>query len=146
MNLFEPTWAVEVDANGAVLRATRLALHVGANRQAANLYELDPGALVSPLHFHHHNEELLFVLTGTPSVRRSDDNIRDLTPGEIVAFPTGPGGVHQILNRSDQPTRVLICATADLPEIAEQTETGNLALITKDGLRRVPRTKPVQAP
>lgn len=143
MNLFEPIWDAEVDANGAVLRATRLAKHVGANRLAANLYELEPGALVSPLHFHHRNEELLFVLTGTPSLRRSADDIRDLTPGEIVAFPTGPNGAHQILNRSNQPARVLICATTELPEIAEQTETDSLAVITDDGLRLLPRTKPV---
>jgi uncharacterized cupin superfamily protein len=67
MNLFEPTWDAEVHANGAVLRAVRLARHAGAAWLAANLYELEPGALVSPLHFHHRNEELLFVLAGTPA-------------------------------------------------------------------------------
>lgn len=146
VNLFEPTWDAEVEANGAVLRATRLANHVGAVRIAANLYELEPGAHVSPLHFHHRNEELLFVLAGTPSLRRSDDDIRDLSPGEIVAFPTGRDGIHQILNRSAQPARVLICATADLPEIAEQTEANGLAVITEDGLRLLPRTPTVRAP
>ena len=66
MNLFEPTWDAEVQANGGVLRAVRLARHAGAARLAANLYELEPGAVVSPLHFHHRNEELLFVLAGAP--------------------------------------------------------------------------------
>ena len=90
MNLFEPTWDAEVEAGGAVLRATRLAQQAGAKRLAANLYELEPGALVSPLHFHHRNEELLFVLSGTPSLRRGDSDVRDLSPGEIVAFRRGP--------------------------------------------------------
>jgi uncharacterized cupin superfamily protein len=111
MNLFEPIWDAEVEANGAVLRATRLASHAGAVRIAASLYEIEPGAHVSPLHFHHRNEELLFVLTGAPSLRRGDDDIRDLSQGEIVAFPTGRGGIHQILNRSQRSARVLICAT-----------------------------------
>ncbi len=90
MSLYEPSWDAEVDAGGAVLRATRLARHAGARRLAANLYELGPGAVVSPLHFHHRNEELLFVLSGTPALRRSDADIRELSPGEVIAFPTGP--------------------------------------------------------
>lgn len=146
MNLFEPSWDAEVDASGAVLRATRLATHAGAHRLAANLYELEPGALVSPLHFHHRNEELLFVLSGTPALRRSDSDVRELSPGEVIAFPTGPDGIHQILNRSDQPARVLICATNDLPEVAEQTETDQLAVITDTGLRVLPSGPVIQAP
>jgi uncharacterized cupin superfamily protein len=146
MNLFDPSWDAEVEANGAVLRATRLAKHAGADRLAANLYELGPGALVSPLHFHHRNEELLFVLSGNPTLRRSDSDVRQLSPGEIIAFPTGPDGTHQILNRSDQPARVLICATNDLPEVAEQTETDQLAVITNTGLRLLPRDPVIQAP
>jgi uncharacterized cupin superfamily protein len=146
MNLFEPVWDAEVDASGVVLRATRLARHAGAHRLAANLYELDPGALVSPLHFHHRNEELLFVLSGTPALRRSDSDVRDLSPGDVIAFPTGPDGVHQILNRSNEPARVLICATNDLPEVAEQTEAAQVAVITNTGLRVLGDGPVVQAP
>ena len=36
----------------------------GARELAANVYELDPGAVGSPLHVHHANEELLLVLAG----------------------------------------------------------------------------------
>jgi uncharacterized cupin superfamily protein len=114
-------------------------------RLAASLYELEPGAVVSPLHFHHHNEELLFVLSGTPAVRRSDGDLRDLAPGEVVAFPPGPGGQHQILNCSKAPARVLICATDDLPEVAEQPENQMLAILTRTGLRLVPNTPYVDA-
>jgi uncharacterized cupin superfamily protein len=98
------------------------------------------------LHFHHRNEELLFVLSGTPALRRSDSDIRDLSPGEVVAFPSGPDGIHQILNRSRQPARVLICATNDLPEVAEQTDADQLAVITDHGLRVFPRGPLVGAP
>jgi len=145
VNLFEPSWDAEIEADGAVLRATRLARHAGADRLAANLYELEPAAVVSPLHFHHRNEELLFVLSGTPSLRRSDTDIRRLSPGEIVAFPAGPDGAHEILNESDHPARVLICATNDLPEVAEQTDADRLAVITHEGLRLLPREPVIQA-
>lgn len=146
MNLFRPTWDAEVASGDAVLRAVRLAQHAGAERLAANLYELEPGAVVSPLHFHHANEELLFVISGTPSLRRGPDDERVLEPGEIVAFPVGPEGVHQVINRSRVPARVLICATTIVPEVAEQVETDTLAVITPSGLQLVTASAPVSAP
>jgi uncharacterized cupin superfamily protein len=147
MNLHHPTWDAEVDAgDGAILRAVRLAQPAGSVRLAANLYELEPGAVVSPLHFHHRNEELLFVLSGTPALRRSDEDPHDLGPGEVVAFPAGPAGQHQILNRSSVPARVLICATNDLPEVAEQPENQMLAILTETGLRLVSNAPHVDAP
>jgi uncharacterized cupin superfamily protein len=44
----------------------------GARELAANVCELDPGAVGSPFHAHHANEELLLVLAGTPSLRGPD--------------------------------------------------------------------------
>ncbi len=146
MNLLEPTWDAEVGDRGSVLRAIRLAQPAGAERLAANLYELEPGAIVSPLHFHHTNEELLFVMSGTPTLRRGPEQERVLEPGEVVAFPSGPKGTHQILNRSETPVRVLICATNHLPEVAEQVENETLAVITTAGLRLLPDSPPITAP
>lgn len=147
MSFLNPDWDAEIDCGaGAVLRATRLAKHAGARRLAANLYELEPGTVVSPLHFHHRNEELLIVISGTPSLRRDEAEPRELASGEVVVFPAGPAGLHQILNRSAASARVLICATDDLPEVAEQPEMDSLAVITSDGLRVLPRGPVVQAP
>jgi len=146
MNLLEPKWDAEVGDEGSALRAVRLAQHAGSQRLAANLYELEPDAMISPLHFHHTNEELLFVLSGTPALRLGVNNERTLEPGEIVAFPAGPGGTHQILNRSKSSARVLICATNDLPEVAEQVENNLVAVITTAGLRLLPDQPPVTAP
>ncbi len=146
MNLYEPTWDAEVADRGSVLRAVRLAQHAGARRLAANLYELAPGATVSPLHFHHANEELLLVISGTPTLRLGPDAEQVLAPGDVVAFPVGPDGTHQIVNRSDAAARVLICATNDLPEVAEQVENHTLAIITTAGLRLAPDTPLVVAP
>ena len=146
MNLFQPVWDAEVIAGGSLLRAVRLAQHAGAQRLAANLYELEQGAMVSPLHFHHANEELLIVLSGTPTLRIGPGDERVLAPGEIVAFPIGPAGAHQVLNRSEGPARVLICATNDVPEVAEQVEENRLALITTGGIRLVFASAPLSTP
>jgi uncharacterized cupin superfamily protein len=146
VSLYDPIWDAEIDSDGARLRATRLAAHAGAKRLAANLYEIEQGAMVSPLHFHHANEELLFVIAGTPTVRTSSDEETTLNEGAVIAFPPGPTGTHQILNRAARPARVLICATNELPEVAEQPETGTLAIITDDGLRLLPNAATIDAP
>ena len=143
IDLYHPAWDAEVPSETGTLRAVRLARHAGASRLAANLYELEQGAVVSPLHFHHGNEELLIVLAGTPTLRRGPQDERRLAPGEIVSFPVGSAGVHQILNRAAEPARVLIAATNDIPEVAEQVENQQLAVITGDGLRLLPMTAPI---
>lgn len=139
MNLLNPTWDGEVTLpDGTTARAVQLARHAGASRLGATLYELDAGAAVSPLHFHHRNEELLFVLAGAPTLRSANDQERELAPGEVVSFPPGRAGTHQVLNRTASPIRVLICSTNDLPEVAEQVETGLVVLLTSEGGRLVP--------
>lgn len=143
MNLLRPTWDAELPSDEGMLRAARLAQHAGAGRLAANLYEIERGAVVSPLHFHHANEELLFVLSGTPTLRRGLGEERALRTGEVVAFLPGPSGTHQILNRAAEPARVLIVATNDLPEVAEQPENQQMAILTTDGLRLLPLAPPI---
>ena len=145
VNLYDATWDAEVPSETGILRAVRLARHAGAIRLAANLYEIEHGAVVSPLHFHHGNEELLFVLAGTPTLRRGAGDERTLARGEVVSFPAGPAGTHQILNRASESARVLIVATNDLPEVAEQVENEQLAVITVQGLRLPPLTAPITA-
>lgn len=82
------------------------------------------------------------MLAGTPTLRRAEGDERALAPGEVVAFPAGPEGVHQVVNRAGDRARVLICSTNDVPEVAEQVERGTLAVITRDGLRLVPADAP----
>jgi uncharacterized cupin superfamily protein len=95
----------------------------GARELAASVYELDPGAVGSPLHVHHANEELLLVLTGTPSLR-GPDGTRLLSAGAVVAFPRGRAGAHSLVNRSDAPVRYLVVSTTNHPDVVEYPDTG----------------------
>ena len=133
-NLFDPSWDFEGERSDATTRAVRLGHHAGAERLGATLYELESGAIASPLHFHHGAEELLFVIAGEPSLRTGvgEDEERVLTTGEVVAFPPARAGTHQIVNRAAAPARVLVCSTNDLPEVAEQVETGLTVVLTDE--------------
>ena len=132
MNLLDPSWDVEAKSGAGLARVVRLGHNAGAKRLGASLIELETGAVASPLHFHHGAEELLFVIAGTPSIRRAEGDEQVLETGAVVSFPPGREGAHQIVNRAEQTARVLICSTNDLPEVAEQLETGITVVLTSE--------------
>ena len=95
----------------------------GGRELAANVYELEPGAVGSPLHVHYANEELLLVLAGTPWLR-GPDGTQLLSAGAVVAFPRGQAGAHSLVNRSDAPVRYLMVSTTNHPDVVEYPDTG----------------------
>jgi uncharacterized cupin superfamily protein len=134
-NAFEPEWQGERGGN----RVARLGAAVGSQRLGASIVELASGALSSPYHFHHANEELLIVLSGTPELRMPD-GVRELQPGEVVSFPCGPEGAHRVRNTSPEPCRLLLISEMNFPEIVSYPDTGTTLAVTAPGARRaVPR-------
>jgi uncharacterized cupin superfamily protein len=124
-NILKPEWEAELPG----LRGVRVGAAAGAEKLGATLYEVDPGGRVSPLHIHHANEEMLIVLSGRPTLRTVEGE-RELEPGELVAFPAGRRGAHQVLNRSDEPARVLIASTMIYPEVAEHPDSGKVVAMS----------------
>jgi uncharacterized cupin superfamily protein len=85
----------------------KLAEHIGASRLAASVVALGAGQGVCPYHYELVEEEWLLVLSGTPTVRTPDGE-RVLQEGDVMCFPRGARGAHQISNRAPGPARVLI--------------------------------------
>jgi uncharacterized cupin superfamily protein len=125
VNFAQPSWEADRFAGRHVAPVGALA---GAQELAANVYELDPGAVGAPLHIHHANEELLLVLAGTPSLR-GPDGTQLLPAGAVVAFPRGRPGVHSLVNRSDTPVRYLVVSTTNRPDIVEYPDTGGRLVV-----------------
>jgi uncharacterized cupin superfamily protein len=97
---------------------------------SSSVWELEPGGTQSPYHFHHGGEELLIVLRGTPTLR-SPEGERELKEGEVVHFPRGPEGAHQLSNRSPQVARYVIAAALPTPEIVEYPDSGKIASMAR---------------
>jgi len=115
------TWPPE--RPGFVWRRKRVAgQHVGAS-----LYELAPGESTFPYHYELGNDELLVVVTGTPTLR-SPDGERQLEPGDCILVPSGPEGAHQLTNRSAEPTRVLLVSNFALPRAAVQVDSNKMSI------------------
>ena len=90
-NIYEPEFDVEQDNEPYVWQRALIGRAAGAERLGASLFALPPGGTTFPLHAHLHNEELLIVVAGAPTLRTLDGE-RTLAPGEVVAFPAGRGG------------------------------------------------------
>ena len=124
-NVFEPDWDAEQDEPPFTWRRSRVGRQARAEKLGASVFELVPGSSSFPLHVHHANEELLVVLAGTPTLRTLEGG-RELSPGDVVAFPSGPRGAHRIDNRSDSPVRFLIVSTMISPEVNEYPDSGKI--------------------
>jgi uncharacterized cupin superfamily protein len=105
-------------------RASRIGERAGGEKLGATLYEILPGGAVSPFHLHHGNEEILFVLSGSPELR-TPEGVRLLESGAVVAFPRGRRGAHRVRNTSPEPARVLIVSTMNFPDVVEHPDTGS---------------------
>jgi uncharacterized cupin superfamily protein len=124
-NIFEPEEWVERDQPPLIGRTSRIGARAGCERLGATLYEIDPGGYGSPFHLHHGNEEMIIVLSGSPTLR-TVDGTRQLTTGEVVACPVGLRGAHQLQNNTDTPVRALVISTMVYPEIAEQLDSDKI--------------------
>jgi len=99
-----------------------------SNALGASVWEIQPGGSQFVYHFHRGSEELLVVLRGSPTVRMHDAEYV-LAEGDVLPFPRGPEGGHQIRNDSDAVARVLIVSAHANPDVAEYPETGKVATL-----------------
>lgn len=116
-NIYEPDFSPDDEHHGFLRRRSFLARDAGSERLGATLLELPPGRTASPFHFHYGNEEMLIVVKGGPSLR-GPDGWRELAEGEVVAFPVGERGAHQISNFSEETVRYIIVSEMHGPEFA----------------------------
>jgi len=131
-NLFDGELDERRDQPGFSWTAARVGTALGGKLIGASLYELEPGEKSFPYHYEYGAEEWLIVVAGAPTLRAPDGE-RELRAGDTVAFPEGPEGAHQVLNRSDKPTRVLILSTKGLPAVAVYPDSDKLGAWLEDG-------------
>jgi uncharacterized cupin superfamily protein len=117
-NVFDPEWADDPNGNppGYERRGAQVGKQAGAERLGACIYEVPPGNSTCPYHWHAANEEMLIVLRGQPTLRTPEGE-RELTEGEVVAFPIGERGAHTVSNKSEAPARFLIVSEMNEPEV-----------------------------
>jgi uncharacterized cupin superfamily protein len=125
-NVFEPDWERAVEHGSFALRGSRVGAAAGASALGLGVFELAPGKRNLPYHAHFGIEELLVVLAGRPTLRTPAGE-RELAPGEVVAFPAGRAGAHQLINRTDEPVRYLMASTKAQADVIEYPDSGKVS-------------------
>ena len=113
------------DRDGFRARRMRVGHRLGSERLGASVWEVEPGQAAYPYHAHLAEEELVLVLSGRPSVR-TPDGWRELGEGDLLSFPRGEAGAHQIVNRTAEPVRFLAVSTNGEPDLVLYPDSGKL--------------------
>ena len=103
----------------------------GLRSFGASVYELPEGQWTYPYHYHHGVEEWLYVVAGAPALRDPRGE-RELAPGDLVCFPSGPDGAHAVRG----PGRIVIfsgVAAAEAASVSVYPDSDKLGVRPPDG-------------
>jgi len=124
-NLDADAWSRTEEREGWRSKDAWVGAEIGAELIGGSLYELEPGSRLWPYHAHHANEEWVVVVRGRPTLRTPDGE-RDLREGDVVCFPRGRAGAHQVSNRTESAIRVLMLSTTVAPDVVEYLDSGKI--------------------
>jgi uncharacterized cupin superfamily protein len=130
VSLTEPTFEHDPDEpDGFHAGMFRFGKQLGATDTGASLYELPPGQAVCPYHYEYGEEEWVLVLSGRPSVR-TPEGTEELAPLDMVFFPKGSEGAHQVRNDSDTTAQVLMWSTVLTPTATAYPDSDKVGVWT----------------
>ena len=72
----------------------------GLGNFGVNHTKLEPGSMSALFHSHSKQDEFIYILEGTPTVKIGDEEYI-MNPGDCVGFAAGTGLAHQLTNNSD---------------------------------------------
>jgi uncharacterized cupin superfamily protein len=104
---------------------------VGSTATLMFIYDLALDQRQSPYHYEY-EEEWLLVVDGT-LVLRATDGERTLERGDVVCFPAGPAGAHQLMNRSESPARTLMFSSSRAPAVSVYPDSDKIGVWPGDG-------------
>jgi uncharacterized cupin superfamily protein len=125
-NLYGDEWDERRVREGWRIKEAFVGHHIGGDLIGASMSEVEPGDKLWPYHTHYANEEWVIVLRGQPTLRTPEGE-QALREGDVVCFPRGKEGAHQIVNRTDAPIRVLMLSSMIVPDIVEYLDTGKVS-------------------
>ncbi|MFL5820435.1 MAG: cupin domain-containing protein [Solirubrobacteraceae bacterium] len=132
VSISEPAFSYEPgDPEGFRSGVFALRALVGAQQTGASVYELPPGQAVCPYHYEYGEEEWALVIVGRPSLR-TPEGTDQLEPFDVVFFPRGPAGAHQIRNDTDGAVRILMWSTVVYPTATAYPDSDKVGLWTGD--------------
>jgi uncharacterized cupin superfamily protein len=116
------------DADPAGYRAGAIEFEKGATGDplAVKSFELPAGETLCPYHYEY-VEEWLIVLEGKVTVRVPDGEEEGI-PGDVMRFPAGPEGAHQVSNPTEATARLVMFSSAREPSVAVYPDSDKIGV------------------
>jgi len=132
VSIADPTVTYDpADPEGFRSGVFRIGSEVGAQETGASAYELPSGQALCPYHYEYGEEEWVLVIEGRPSVR-TPEGTEQLEPFDVVFFPKGPAGAHQIRNDTETAVRILMWSTVVYPSATAYPDSDKVGIWTGD--------------
>ena len=112
--------------------STRVGGSLGAARTGLSVYDLPPGQAIGPYHYEDPEEEWLLVVSGTPTLRHPGGEDQ-LEPWDVVFFPSGPAGAHQVRNTGESPARVAMFSSMTAVGAVIYPDSDMIQIFTTEG-------------
>jgi uncharacterized cupin superfamily protein len=110
-----------------------IGLLIGARQLGYQITTIPPGKRFCPLHAEEHEEEVFIIWEGEAVIRtlRGEYTCRE---GDVIAFPTGDIGAHQVMNKSDKPCRVFMLGMDDPKSVAYYPDSNKVLIGSRNRL------------
>jgi len=112
----------------------------GLTQFGVNLVMLEPGAMSSLRHWHHNEDEFVWIVEGECTLVQ-DEGETVMRPGDCAAFPAGTPNGHHFLNRGTSVAKFMVVGSKAAQEVAVYSdvdlkvtmEKGRAEFTYKDG-------------
>jgi uncharacterized cupin superfamily protein len=121
-------WTELSHGNRIAFKRKLLGQAAGAEKLGCSIFEVAPGKRAWPFHYHLANEEALYILEGSATLRLGAEEF-PVGAGHFVTFNAGPDRAHQLINSGTVPLRYLCFSTMIGPEVAGYPDSGKLAIV-----------------
>ena len=108
-------------------RRKQLGSAAGGQKLGCSLYEVPPGCRAWPYHYHLANEEAIYVLGGSGTLRIGGEEVL-VSEGDYVALPARAEAAHQLVNSSEAVLRYLCFSTMIEPDVMVYPDSGKVGV------------------
>jgi uncharacterized cupin superfamily protein len=108
-------------------RRKQLGSAAGGQKLGCSLYEVPPGCRAWPYHYHLANEEAIYVLGGSGTLRIGGEEVL-VSEGDYVALPARAEAAHQLVNSSEAVLRYLCFSTMIEPDVMVYPDSGKVGI------------------
>jgi uncharacterized cupin superfamily protein len=107
----------------------RLGRELPSTSTGISVYELPPGQALCPYHYELGEEEWVLVLEGEPTLR-DPEGTHGLVPWDVVLFPKGAEGAHQLRNDTEAAVRLLMFSDVVVPTATVYPDSDKIGIWT----------------